>query len=82
MSERHDQVAPEGDDGAGQEDPARLLGDEGLLAEELGDVVVGLEDARPSASLDPSFDVRDHAAHERCAKQDGQDLQGLNSLRS
>ena len=41
-----DQVAAEGDDRSSEEDPARLLGDDRLLAKELREVVVGLKDSR------------------------------------
>ena len=67
--------------GPDHEHPAGVLGDERLLAEQLGQVVVGLEDPRSAPALEPGFEVRDPATHKGREDDDREDLEDLDLCR-
>ena len=76
--QRHRQVAGHGDQRSGQEDPARPVGRERFLAEQLGDVVVRLQHARPGPALQPGLDLADQTGDAGGGTGDRHDLQALN----
>ena len=75
--ERDDQVAGEGQHGTDTNTQLGAVRDERLLAEQLGQVVVRLEDPRAPPALNPGFEMGDPAAHDRGEDQDGEDLEDL-----
>ncbi len=76
--QRDGQVRRHRDQRRGQEEPARPLRGQCLLAEQLGQVVVRLPDPRPPAPLQPRLHLGDHAGHRGRADRDRQHLQQLD----
>lgn len=60
---------------------SRFMADPHFLAEELGQVVIGLEDPRAPSAPDPGFEVGDPTAHQRGDDHDGEDLEDLDLYR-
>ena len=75
--ERDGQIAREGNNGPGEEDPARVVRHERLFGEELGDVVIGLQYPRSTAALQPCLEMGHDPAHKGREQQDREVLKHL-----